>query len=198
MPYSKSEFDTEKQNKFKVSVASAAGTIAANVDIVSITEKRRRAGSSIMIEIKIRAADAIEMENLTKALGSGDTFEAKMNTELQRQGLSEATAFSPPEFSSPESTSSGGNTSMVASIVCGILGALVVVVLLSYCCWRKTKSSKVDPGIVDGDKGAIRASTPGLEVLEDVEEDFNPERTMERYKSLCSDCVTLKSFRLIF
>ena len=186
MPYSKSEFDTENQKKFKVAVASAAGTVAANVDILSITEKRRRAGSSIIIEIKIRAADAIEMENLKKTLGSGNTFEAKMNTELQHQGLSEATAFSPPDFSSPDekSTGSGGNSTIVASIVCGILVALVVVTLLSYRRWRKAKTSKVDPGIMDGDEGTRRASTPGVEVLQDVEENCNHERFIERYNPL--------------
>ena len=53
LPYAKSAFDTGKQDNFKKAVASAAGTVAANVAIVSITESRRRAGS-VTVETKVR------------------------------------------------------------------------------------------------------------------------------------------------
>ena len=45
MPYSKVEFDADKQSKYKIAAATAAGTIETNVDIVEIKEKRSRAGS---------------------------------------------------------------------------------------------------------------------------------------------------------
>ena len=50
--YSKAEFDEAKQNKYKVAVAEAADTTAANIDILSITEGRRRAGS-VKVETKV-------------------------------------------------------------------------------------------------------------------------------------------------
>ena len=53
LPYTKSAFDTAKQEKYKKAVASAAGTVTANVDIVSISEARRRAGS-VKVETKVR------------------------------------------------------------------------------------------------------------------------------------------------
>ena len=60
----------------------------------------------------------------------------------------------------------------------------MVVTLLSYRRWRKAKTSKVDPGIMDGDEGTRRASTPGVEVLQDVEENCNHERFIEKYNPL--------------
>jgi hypothetical protein len=50
--YSKAEFDQAKQDKYKTAVANPAGTTAANVDILSITEGRRRAGS-VKVETKV-------------------------------------------------------------------------------------------------------------------------------------------------
>jgi hypothetical protein len=50
--YSKANFDQAKQDKYKAAVANAAGTAAANVDIVSITEARRRA-ESVKVETKV-------------------------------------------------------------------------------------------------------------------------------------------------
>ena len=69
-----------------------------NVDIVSITEKRRRAGS-IDVETKIRASDATGANQLAtgasqlaSTLGAGDTLKRKINAELKKQSLEEATA----------------------------------------------------------------------------------------------------------
>jgi hypothetical protein len=53
MPYSKAEFDEGKQTKYKAAIASTAGSPVENVDIVSITEMRRRAGS-VEVETKVR------------------------------------------------------------------------------------------------------------------------------------------------
>ena len=45
LPYTKAEFDQAKQDKYTAAMAATAGTIAANVVIESITEKRRHAGA---------------------------------------------------------------------------------------------------------------------------------------------------------
>ena len=45
MPYTKTEFDAAKQVAYKSAVAGAAGTEPSYVDIASVTERRRRAGS---------------------------------------------------------------------------------------------------------------------------------------------------------
>ena len=42
-----------KQDKYKTAIANAAGTVAANVEIVKITEARRRAGK-VEVETKVR------------------------------------------------------------------------------------------------------------------------------------------------
>ena len=58
--YSKADFDQAKQNKYKAAIANAAGTTADKVDILSITEGRRRAGS-VKVETKVsrlRACDS--------------------------------------------------------------------------------------------------------------------------------------------
>ena len=130
-------------------MASAAGTVAANVDILSVTEGRRRAGS-INVETKLRAADEAGMAKISESLGSGDAVKTKVNTELKKQGLSEATASSSPKISSSESSSASGSkgkSSNAGGIAGGILGFLVVVALsgLAFCLWRKTKISKVAP-----------------------------------------------------
>ena len=53
MPLTKDEFDETKKAKFKAAVAKAAGTNQDNVEIVAVTEARRRAGS-ILVETKVR------------------------------------------------------------------------------------------------------------------------------------------------
>ena len=45
MPYNKVEFEAQ-QVKYTAAVASAAGTPVANIDILSVTEKPHRVGSS--------------------------------------------------------------------------------------------------------------------------------------------------------
>jgi len=52
MPYKKSDFNEALQDKYKAAIASAAGAPVDNVDIISITEKRRRAGS-VDVETKV-------------------------------------------------------------------------------------------------------------------------------------------------
>ena len=95
MPYSKADFDTVKQDKYKVAVSNAAGTTAANVVILSITDGRRRAGS-VKVETKILASDSTGAEKLITTLGTGDDLKTKLNSELKNQGLAEATGVTAP------------------------------------------------------------------------------------------------------
>ena len=53
LPLIKADFDTARQDQYKAAVASAAGTDLANVEIVSISEARRRAGS-IQVDTKVQ------------------------------------------------------------------------------------------------------------------------------------------------
>jgi hypothetical protein len=97
LPYTKADFDTDKQTKYKNAVAMAAATIphaAAtiphNVDILSITEARRR-GGFVKAETKVRATEETGMTALATALGTGDALKNKLSTALKAQGLAEAT-----------------------------------------------------------------------------------------------------------
>ena len=63
MPYSKAEFDTSKQFLYKTAVAITAGTSASNVDILSITEKRRRVGS-VDVETKVSTHERMYSKGL--------------------------------------------------------------------------------------------------------------------------------------
>ena len=48
MPYTKAEFDADKQGKFKKAVAKVAGTREENI-VLTIKEGRRRAGVCICV-----------------------------------------------------------------------------------------------------------------------------------------------------
>lgn len=52
MPYSRAEFTTDKQNKYKSALATVAGVPETNVEIVKIVEKGRRAGG-VDVESKV-------------------------------------------------------------------------------------------------------------------------------------------------
>ena len=98
MPYTKAEFDADKQNKFKEAMASAARVPPGNVDIVSITEGRRRQAKSVTVETKLRAKDKASLEALTSTLGTGDAMLAKINGELTKRGLPASTGVSPKSY----------------------------------------------------------------------------------------------------
>jgi hypothetical protein len=108
MPYTKSEFDADKQKKFKEALASAAGTSPLNVDIQSITEGGRRQGKSINVQTSIRAMDDASLKALSSQLGSGDAMLAKVNAELKKQGLSESTGVSKVSGSAAGALSAAG------------------------------------------------------------------------------------------
>jgi hypothetical protein len=199
MPYSKAEFDLAKQEKYKDAVASAAGTVAANVDILSVTEGQRR-GGSINIETKLRAADEAGMAKISESLGSGDAVKTKVNTELKKQGLSEATASSSPKISSPESSSASGSkgeSSNAGGIVGGTLGVLVVVALsgLAFCLWRKTKISKVAPtqGDIDPENATVGTTLNDERQGQRERESLRPPASVESTEEVGAESHDIES-----
>ena len=98
LPYTKDQFDKPKQDKYKKAVANAAGTIAANVEIVKITDARRRTGK-VVVETKILAADQLGLNSLGYALASchdDSTAKCKIDKALAREGLEKSTAAAEP------------------------------------------------------------------------------------------------------
>jgi len=100
MPYTKDEFDEDKQTKFKKAVAKVAGTTEKNI-VLTIKDSRRRAGS-IQVETKILAGSPQRLAEIKSTLGS-DTAKLleKLNTELKAQGLEAATGVTAPEDAKP-------------------------------------------------------------------------------------------------
>ena len=98
MPYTKSDFETSKQDKFKMAVSSAAGTSPGNVKIVSITESRRRAGG-VEVITKILASDAAGTDAVRSALGTGDALKNNVNQNLIAQGLQASVGVTEPVVS---------------------------------------------------------------------------------------------------
>jgi hypothetical protein len=177
MPYSKANFNSVEQVKFKNAMAFASGTSTINVEILSIVEGRRRAGN-VIVDTKIRAADMAGMAGITESLGSGDVLQTKINAELKKQGLKEATGFSSLNISSPASSPasvSKEKSSYAGEIAGGILGFLVVVALssLAFYLWRRS-ISKVSADQGDFDQGnaavcTIQNTQEGSSTLHDIE-----------------------------
>ena len=98
LPYTKDEFDQSKQDKYKTAVANAAGTVAANVEIVKITDARRRAGK-VNVETKVLAADDAGLDFLKSTLTSchdDGTAKCKIDKALVREGLEKSTSTAEP------------------------------------------------------------------------------------------------------
>jgi len=134
MPYTKSEFDTQKQYTFKQAMAIAADTSPLNIDIMSITAGRRRAGS-VDVETKVRAENATGVKTLESALGpSGSgTLKENFNREVTKLGLQEATRVAPDKsVSAAEAKSLSGGA--IAGIAAGgaVLGVVMLVVSALY------------------------------------------------------------------
>ena len=157
MPYGKEDFDDATQTKYKQAVANAASTIASNVDILSISEDRRR-GASIAVETKIRTSDAASASVLASALGSGVALKTRLDTALKDQGLKESTAVSSPAISSPQSsietslemedTSVGGNGgggSKTAVIAGAAVGAVVLLIAAALIYIQRRRDSSGAP-----------------------------------------------------
>jgi hypothetical protein len=95
MPYSRSEFDAGTQQKYKAAIASVAATSADNVEIINITESRRRAGS-VDVYTKILLADAVKARQMLERLGEGEGLLQLINVGLKKQDLQESSAVSAP------------------------------------------------------------------------------------------------------
>ena len=110
LPYTKAEFDAEKQQAYRTALAIASKTDVDKVEIVSITDSRRRAGR-ITVVTRITADDAAAVTALQNTLGTGDALKAKINKELVAQGLSEALDVSRPTVGGEanEEDCGGGN-----------------------------------------------------------------------------------------
>jgi len=127
LPYTKTEFDADKQTLYKKAVAKAASTILDNVDIVSMTDARRRAGS-VAVETKVRATDAAGQAALTTTLGTGDALKNKLNAELKALGLKEASAVTDPTQASSRlstATRSYATWTLLAAATCAHLALWV-------------------------------------------------------------------------
>ena len=134
MPYTKSEFDPQKQSTFKQAMGIAADTSPLNIDIMSITAGRRRAGS-VDVETKVRAENATGVKTLESALGpSGSgTLKEIFNREVTKLGLQEATRVAPDKsVSAAEAKSLSGGA--IAGIAAGgaVLGVVMLVVSALY------------------------------------------------------------------
>jgi hypothetical protein len=150
MPLSKAEFDVGKQEKFKEAMSATAGINTQNIDIVSITEGRRRAGS-INVETRLRTADSASLQKLASQLGSGDALLAKINTELVKRGLPAsggATIQAKPGTTAlleppKEELSRGG---LAGSVIGAVIGAFVFLVCCCvgayFACFKQKKSEK--------------------------------------------------------
>jgi hypothetical protein len=142
MSYTKAAFNTALQGKYKAAVARAAGTTYANVDIVSITEVRRRAGS-VNVETRISASDSAGAAKLALTLGDSDALTRKINKELVAQGLLESTAVTMQSTavttSIPADSSGEGGGLPTAAIIGGVVG-LVLMVAAAAVWWRNRRS----------------------------------------------------------
>ena len=121
MPYTRAEFDADKQNKFKEAMASAARVPPGNVDIVSINEGRRRQAKSVTVETKLRAKDKASLEALASTLGTGNAMLAKINGELAKRGLPASTGVSPKSSAAVPLKSSATTLAGVLSVLALLL-----------------------------------------------------------------------------
>jgi cysteine-rich repeat protein len=127
LPYTKAEFDEAKQNLFKDTISSAAGTSPLNVDILSIAEARRRAGS-IEVETKIKAMDAASLQALSSTLGTGDSMLVKINSELKKRGLPASTGVS---------TKAAAGSSILVAAVLAAVGGAILLFISAACYFRR-------------------------------------------------------------
>ena len=96
MSYTEEEFKAPAvQTSFKKAVASAAGTVQENVEIVSFKPASRR-NAGVVVQTKIRAKDAAAVTTMTSTLGSGDALKTKLNAALKKEGLKETTGVTAP------------------------------------------------------------------------------------------------------
>ena len=155
MPYTKAKFDGAKQGLFKDAIASAAGTSPLNVDILSIAEARRRAGS-IEVETKISAMDAANLHALSSALGTGDSILAKINAELTKRGLPASTIVS------VKSKKSGLSDGAIAGMVIGSVACAAIFVGVGVQLTKKSNKTVETFKSIDNLHGSLEVD--GCEV----------------------------------
>ena len=161
MPYTSADFGIVKRDAFVEAVAATAKTNVANVEIVSVTEKQRRA-ASVDVETKIRATDSNGLNDLSAQLGSDDDLKSRLNKELKGKGLVEATGVTQSAGSSmieddaattdqtQSQTTSGSSGVPMAAIIGGVVGFLVLVLAAWWCfCRSKRRDPKTGPKDVE-------------------------------------------------
>jgi len=122
-----------KQDKYKKAVANAAGTIAANVEIVKITDARRRTGK-VVVETKILAADQLGLNSLGYALASchdDGAAKCKIDKALAREGLEKSTAAAEPIKAGQPSTG-GVKTPVWALSLLATTAAMMISLTTTY------------------------------------------------------------------
>ena len=114
LPYSKSEFDSARQLKFRTGVAKAAGTSAERVSIVSIKEAptRRAITGSIVVDFQVAAADAGAASELAAAL-----TEDKLNQALEDEGLERGVMVAQPKATTKDQAGAPSPSPAAASPV---------------------------------------------------------------------------------
>ena len=148
LPYSKAEFDDSKQASYKIALATAAGTTASNIVIVSITEGRR--SGAVAVETKILANDASEVATLTNTLGTGNVLKARIDSGLKAQGLKESTSVTKVDplvseagtaqlgsSEQPQTDDSTKGDSFRIILITGIVGGTLLCILASYLIMRR-------------------------------------------------------------
>ena len=119
MPYMKAKFDGAKQGLFKDTIASPSDTSPRNLDILSIAEARRRAGS-IEVEANISAMDDASLHALSSTLEWGHSMFANFHAELTERCIPASTVVS---VKSKKSDLSDGSVAgmVIGSVACAAI-----------------------------------------------------------------------------
>ena len=134
LPYSKVEFNTDRQAAYKTAMASVAGIAEDRVDILTITERLRRARGSIDVETRLGADDAAGASAIEATLGTGDARTDKINAALTANGLDK----------SPKSTSVAGADETEDSLIIIVVASVVMgVVLVGGTVWHRFRRRSV-------------------------------------------------------
>jgi hypothetical protein len=133
LPMTKQEFTEERQIKFRVSIATAAGVPPGDVALVKIETISSRRGSdrhlltgSLSIDTIVKASDESAAVSMASAL-----TQDKINSELQKAGLPMITMLEAPRAATvgPEN-----NSTTIAAVVSTVV--VVAVLLAGALFWR--------------------------------------------------------------
>jgi len=131
LPLSKDEFNNEKEEAFKDSIASAAGVDVLKIVITSIEpatiRRRRLLAEGIDIDIEVQAEDAITAESIR-----GSLTPEIINEQLRSAGLPEAQVLSAPAVQTiTKSTRSPNAESNSITIIIASVASLAGVSLVT-------------------------------------------------------------------